>query len=499
MAGDEDGLDLVESRLHGLGRFYGSQRAFFLAGLAFAAGAYQQAAAQQATVSPACTKGDLEIHFGFSESPTNFYNLEVQGQNTSSHACSFEDSLFDPRFTGGTPPFRCEDCAKREREGFRDDGVATGSPMVRPGEVVRRQYRWRMRPEVGSDVACFRPQGMDSEYSFTWTLATPSLMRDVCSNISVVGMDVLAARDAGEAEKLWTNEAYDALNLSATRKAFYLGEVFPLTISDRYPPHGAVDCPAIYLWDRSADGTVQVEERKGKPAEGCRQEVNLRPNQVFSSSEWKTPEAKRLSNYDDHEVRAFEAVSRGEDRHTHFLASEVLHLRVVDSSDQSLRKWTRLDGLAADVLLDRGSYKAGEDIPLHLAIANFAAMVPVYSWDPAWDPCSAVGIQVLDEQGRPLPESSRSHDYAQICSGHGFGPRLFEVGKIASLEWTLQSTGWLPKLPGKYTIVLTWCTSTGKVAQPKNGGWTADLKPYATVQARAAVEIVAADGKAGSR
>jgi hypothetical protein len=128
------------------------------------------------SVSPRnCSKSDLEIHFGFFESPKNYFNLAVQGQNISDHACVFAYSLFDPRFLADSSPFKCRDCAKREREGYRNDTDATAYPLVRPGEIVSRQYRWRTTLESSSDT-CFRPVGMDTEYSSTWRLKTPALI-----------------------------------------------------------------------------------------------------------------------------------------------------------------------------------------------------------------------------------------------------------------------------------------------------------------------------------
>jgi hypothetical protein len=66
----------------------------------------------------------------------------------------------------------------------------------------------------------------------------------------------------------------------------------------------------------------------------------------------------------------------------------------------------------------------------------------------------------------------------------------FPKGKVVALEKDLKSEGWLPNHPGTYTIVFTWCTSTGTVDQTL-AGWTAHLSPYATVEARATIHIVA--------
>lgn len=454
-----------------------------LFGLALFSSCRPQLFAAETATPPACTKADLEIHFGFFESPRNYYNLAVQGQNVSSHACTFDNALFDPRFSGDAPPFKCRDCAIRAREGYQYDPAATTSPVVEPGEIVQRQYRWRMTPEDPS-VSCFRPGGMDSEYSFTWTLATPSLMAKVCSDISVVSTEVLARRSESHAQWLWTNEFNGTLSLTALRKAYYIDEVFPLVISDNYaipPPVGPTRCPPLFIWHRSADGTVRVEERTVSSPQGCGSiNVSFRP--------------KRLSNYGDQELQVFEPEQQSADPHRHFNASNILHLQIEDSSDQNLRTWSRQKGLAASVLLDRDTYRVGDDIPLHIAIANFGATDPIYSWDPLWDPCISLGVEVLDQSGKPIPESERFVYPPVYCNGHGFGPRLFKQGRIASLEWSLKEMGWLPKVPGTFTVVLSWCTGTGTIID-KPTGWQAHLTPYATVEATATIHIVSQESK----
>lgn len=446
-----------------------------------------------------CSKRDLEIHFGFFESPKNYFNFDVEGLNITDHACTFEYSLFDPRFSGASRQFKCQDCAKREREGYRNDATVTSSPVVGPGEIVRRQYRWRTTPE-SSSISCIKPPGMDSEYSSTWTLATPSLMRDVCSDISAVGTDVLAPRDASWRENLWTNERSETMILTSARSAYYIDEYFPLTISRKYVPPsgtGSSPCPPVFLWHRSADGTVRVEEHAESSSEGCQTlDLNFRPNKVFFSSEWNSDEAKRLSNYGDQQLQAFQEVDREGDSHVHFMASEILHVQIDGSESTNLRNWTRLKGLAADILLDRNTYKVGDDIPLHLAIANFDATAPIYSWDPVWDPCISVQIEVLDSAGNRLTDLGRRG--FPSCSGHGFGPKLFEKGRIASLEWSLKEMGWLPKSPGDYTVAMNWRTSTGSVDE-KSNGWKAELSPYATVRATAVIHIIPAESQSPAR
>jgi hypothetical protein len=142
--------------------------------------------------------------------------------------------------------------------------------------------------------------------------------------------------------------------------------------------------------------------------------------------------------------------------------------------------------------LDKDTYRIGEDVPLHLAIEDFDADVPLYTWDPLWDPCMVVGIEVQDAAGHPLSADERFPD-SSICTGHGFGPRPFQKGKVVPLERTLRAEGWLPNHPGKYTIVLTWSPCSGWRKETSTG-WLAHLMPYAVVQAKATIHIVSEAG-----
>lgn len=148
-----------------------------------------------------------------------------------------------------------------------------------------------------------------------------------------------------------------------------------------------------------------------------------------------------------------------------------------------------MKGIGVDVTLDKDTYRLGEDIPLHMAVEDFDAPVPIYTWDPLWDPCMTVGVDVLDEHGHPIGASDRFPDQS-ICMGHGFGPRPIEKGKVIPIERTLAGEGWLPNHPGTYTVRVRWASCGGKTPPPT--GLVRDEKAYTTyaaVQAEATIHI----------
>jgi hypothetical protein len=76
------------------------------------------------------------------------------------------------------------------------------------------------------------------------------------------------------------------------------------------------------------------------------------------------------------------------------------------------------------------------------------------------DPYAAIGVEVRDAMGLPLPENER-FSIGTLWTGHGAGPFPFPPGKLVTIERTLVGQGWLPNRPGSYTVLVTWCTLDG--------------------------------------
>jgi hypothetical protein len=180
------------------------------------------------------------------------------------------------------------------------------------------------------------------------------------------------------------------------------------------------------------------------------------------------------------------------DDRLHFVTSNVLQIEVADPAAIS-RKWgPRVKGIATDITLDKDTFVVGEDVPLHLAVEDFDAQGSIYSWDPLWDPCEVVGIEVQDSRGHRLPDNERFPHWS-VCTGHGFGPRPFAKGKVVALERTLGREGWLPNHPGTYTVVVTWAPCIGPKDEAANAGSSPKLKPYAIARATSTIHLIGGD------
>jgi hypothetical protein len=111
-----------------------------------------------------------------------------------------------------------------------------------------------------------------------------------------------------------------------------------------------------------------------------------------------------------------------------------------------------VEGLAADVTIDKNTYELGKDIPLHLAIENFSASVPIYGASPVFNPSKLLEVQVRDSAGQLV-----SGINPWLCRGGGpSGAGRYPKDKLIPLEWSLAPLGMLPDRPGIYNVAITW-------------------------------------------
>ncbi len=175
-------------------------------------------------------------------------------------------------------------------------------------------------------------------------------------------------------------------------------------------------------------------------------------------------------------------------------SSNIVHIEIADPSTIA-RKWgPRVKGIAADVTLDKDTFRVGEDVPLHIAIENFDAEVPVFGVTPTKH--NVVEIKVRNAGGQSVPISERFL-YSFNYLGQGSSMR-YPKGKLVPLERTLWGDGWLPNEPGTYTVVVTWTTWDDSNNEPPSQGVRPDPTPatYATAQATATIHIVDRDNSA---
>lgn len=436
-----------------------------------------------------CPTADFDTSLNFASEPSNYYAIIVDKQNISGHSCIFDGPVYGPTFypdrVSGDRPFAlCYDCkiplAQR----------TTWRPLtLDPGEVARQRFQWKTVPP-NEGTRCLQPSWMSGPQLL---LVAPSLLKQICSDIEVTRFNLAVSADSD------TTEATDIkrvgnLKLFSDKNTYYQGETFSLRVSRTEPeietPSKQNSCPTLYLRARSPDGTTRIDELQPLAFKGCQKAVlGHEPGDWNSGFDLDSGANSRWEGVGEHEFQVFQLADSTDESQIRFVSSSVLRIQIADPSLTQRRWGQRVKGVAADVTLDKDTYRLGEDIPLHLAIEDFAADVPLFSWDQVWDPCMVVGIEVQDAAGHPLGVNER-FPHSSICTGHGFGPRPLPKGKIVPIERNLRAEGWLPNRPGTYNVVVSWAPCFGRRDDLPSGKWVADLKPYAVVHATATIHVL---------
>ncbi|MGA2135997.1 MAG: hypothetical protein ABSH50_27220 [Bryobacteraceae bacterium] len=428
-----------------------------------------------------CTQADFDSDVQFLNGPGDYFAVVVEKRNISSHPCVFDGPMYGPTFypdrVPGNPPFAlCYDCENR-----LPNGQSPPNPplTLELGQVARQAFRWRTTPP-NETVRCLQPGWMSGPI----LLVAPSLLKRICSDIDV-GRFSLAA----------DGERIPGFELTSDRTKYYEGERFSVRVTPIRPgtgaPPNAESCPTLYLRERSPDGTTRIDEVQPLAFKGCRNRaLGHNPGDWQSGFELDSGANSRWMGPGEHALEVLQLMGSRDDALIRFASSNILRIQLADPSAIP-RKWgPRVNGVAADITLDKETFRLGEDVPLHLAVENFDAEVPVYSWDPLWDPCMVVGLEVHDASGNPLPVNERFPSWS-VCMVHGFGPRPYAKGIVVTLERTLGGEGWLPNHGGTYTVVVTWApwaAANAKALPPRPA--EEDLKPYAVVRAEATIHVV---------
>jgi DNA invertase Pin-like site-specific DNA recombinase len=394
-------------------------------------------AQQNAPSTPACTSRDLFATPGVLAGLDGFFTVAYDFRNISDHDCSLGQPKYPPSFV----PDRVEG---HSPIGYKWPSSPQITLLLRPGQTDHLSYRWRTAA-ADADHPCVQLKWMAGSV----LINAPTLLKQVCSDIEG------GLYESGPFRPEADQSA--GLVLSASKSSFFLDEQFFLTIAGLRPVKDeAAPCPKLFRLARSPDGFTRLDEMTGAGFVGChpywpgRQKGNWNtgfPIEGGAGSHWE--------GLGEHQFQLFEQIQTQGGTGPTFRHTQILTLQIADPSKIS-RKWgPRVNGVAADVSLDKTTYQLNEDIPLHLAVENFNAADSVRASDPLWDPCSAISIRVLDAHGNPLPANSRQG--MNLCRGHGFGPnKEFSQGKLYPIERSLTNEGWLPKEPGTYTIVVTW-------------------------------------------
>jgi hypothetical protein len=465
-----------------------------LLSLAFSARAQEQDVRIPGTdrTLPVCSPTNLDTNVSFFHAPENYFTVAFDMQNTSESPCVPQPQTGFPMFEvepgKETKPFDlCMDCEDRLPNGqYRGhDPVVLNS-----GEIAHQTLRWKTTAPSEA-VKCLK---LSALFGPVLTVV-PSLYPQVCSEIEVsrtyAGMFAPPEPKSGPPAE----QGAELFVLSSSKPRYYQDENFMLRVGLVSPGAGAPsgeECPTLFLRVKSPDGSTRFDATQPTGFKTCKSfSMGADRNRDWQSGfEVDSGVSGRWTGIGEHSLELFEPVGSSSDGRIQFARSNKLTVQIEDPANIP-RKWQgKVKGVGVDVTLDKDAYQLGEDVPLHIAVENFDAPVPIYAIDPVWDPYQAIGIEVRDATGRLLLENEKSPS-GVVWMGHGRGPVPYPAGKVVSIERSLAGQGWLPTRPGTYTVVVTWCPIDGTDYKPGPGISLASTgKPYATVQATAAFRIL---------
>jgi hypothetical protein len=441
---------------------------------------------------PVCKVADLDSNVSFFNANT-YSIVAFDLQNVSERPCVPQPSVAFPQFDAkqlrDTKPFDlCIDCEDRLPNG-RYRGY---DPMVlNPGELAHQAYQWKT-VAPNETIKCLQLAGLFAPV----LVAAPTLLKPVCSEIAISRTYAGAFVPPAQAGQTPADESQgsELLTVSSSKRRYYQDEMFNLhvgLVSPPFQPPSGEECPVLFLRERSPDGGTRLDAVQPSGFKTCKSFwLNGNRNADWQSGfEVDSGAIGRWVGFGEHSFELFLPVSSSRDGTTQFVHSNKLIVQIDDSALIS-RKWNgKTKGVGVDVTLDKDAYQLGEDVPLHIAIENFDAPVPIYAIDPRWDPYPAIDIEVHDASGRLLGETER-YSHEMIWLGHGSAPVLYDRGKLVPIERTLESQGWLPNRPGVYSVAVRWCTLDGTNFEPSQGiSLKDDRKIYGRVEAVATFRV----------
>ncbi|MGC1414074.1 MAG: hypothetical protein WA817_02245 [Candidatus Acidiferrum sp.] len=466
--------------------------------LALAPSAHAQAQEVQIpgtdTTFPVCKPADLDTNVSFFHAPKNYFTVAFDMQNISESACVPDPQIGMPMFEvqpgKEIKPFAlCSDCEDRLPNGE----YRVYSPVVlNPAEVAHQTFRWKTAAPSEA-VTCLKLSALFGPV----LVVAPPLFPQVCSEIEVSRTHAgpfapPSAKGEPQTEEVQSGEVFV---LSSSKPRYYQDEGFTLHVGLASPGAGAPsgeDCPTLFLRVKSPDGATRFDAARPSGFKTCKSFTwgADRDRDWQSGFEVDSGVRSRWAGIGEHSFDLLEPVGSSSDGRIQFARSNKLTLQIDDPA-LIARKWgPKVKGVAVDVTLDKDTYQPGEDVPLHIAVENFDAPVPIYATNPVGDPYLAIGVAVYDAMGRLLPENERS-PAAAFWTGHGWPPILFPPGKLVPMERSLAAQGWLPAHPGTYLVVVTWCPIDGTNYKPgPEISLGSDGRTYATVQAAVAFRVL---------
>ncbi len=424
----------------------------------------------------ACQPNDLAPALHFYRTPDKMAIVALDYTNTSGSACKLLPLWVKNHVTQDSPTI-----------------------VIYPNRTVHASYRWSMEDD-GAAKGCQMFSGFSAYQPAPGvSILSPTLMPNPCP------MSVKDEFQPGTFVPDWTTAKMKASPippgplLIAPKTTYDEGEIIELRLRTGMPTE---KCPVLFESIRDDRGYKLREITVGaaNTPNGCKPynpwpwhgkwlgpanefPIEVEPNGVPGLD---TPGKRTLA--------VSELAGTAPDGELRLVSSNAVTLDVVDPATIQ-RNWGQtVEGMRADLTLDKLSYPLGEDIPLHLAFEDISAIGPVYGrpfaqWRCAFDhllsPEIDYKVTVKNEDGSKPEyfELPLLNESSGPCGA--LPPTPLKQGKIVPVEDTLMRLGLLPSQPGTYRITVSWSAykNSGSDADQAASAPTTSVeqKPFVTV------------------
>ncbi len=418
---------------------------------------------------PACLPAALDATLTFSNPPGE-HEVAINYRNISGTDCLMGGgigAMFDNWHEGHNIWAKeCRNCGRSETE------EPAQSLALAPGKSGYFLLRWKSISD--GNEPCTDSDGFNTN---DVTVVAPSLLDKVCS---AVDERSLLPGAFGASRPDSDPDAGYSVDLSAPDSVLRAGDSFPfrVVVSD---PKGqlALDdhsCPITFIRTRDESGGTMFNQISGFSPKckvspfGAGRTIKI---------EMRAPGLGALSIPGSTSVRFYVLTGPSNAREVALAASNALQMKIIDPAMLTPNWGPEAAGVAISLILDKETYKTGEDVPLRINLENFRATQEIGGGEL---PCDAgVTIEVRDSTGALVPQ----HGFGWLCSGHGW-QTVYPPGKPVLVPGiTLSDVRLLPDHPGTYTVTAAWNVYSF-VAGPKTGALGRPLQPYATVHSQLA-------------
>jgi hypothetical protein len=427
-----------------------------------------QSPQQEVDPAPVCTAMNLEVSLHAYRAPEDLQVIALNYHNTGGEACTlreFRKQSGYPSYFPGRNPY---------------------PPTVLDSNGwVHSSFRWHTEQAAGGR-AC---EDQTVRYFLLGTPAgslwvtSPTLLPRICSKIEDdtnyhPGLFVADWPARENAPNITTPPA-----VTVAKQNYFENERvrFHLTLADRPPTEHT--CPVILETDRNEQGEMRIDEvlsptdphvpnipgpfnpaeipyyschHSAFPVRGNEYEFNV---YLGGGAVW--------TGMGKHTFRFIQLAGFGEDGEYIQEPADPLTLNARSAVDIP-RTWGATEkGVRVDLMLDKFSYRLGEEIPLHLATEDVAAPFPVYD-RPFVHAMGAVGFGavlsgslhvILEDVNGPI----KPKDVADMAAGSFRSrpcPEAYRAGVPVPEEAQLSSLGLLPDHAGAFRIYVTWSPYT---------------------------------------